>query len=170
MTPMVNVRGLLWFNANDVFLTRLGVDAATSDPQALIEAVKDAARHRDNEHLRHAGMGGMGALKDYTELDLEEFEALLVEIEEAERLAAATKQARLASMKRRRREFATARADLILKMLDAGVPYRCAHADCVVMDRLTVDHITPLSRGGTDDLANLQFLCGPHNSAKGNRN
>ena len=33
----------------------------------------------------------------------------------------------------------------------------------------TVDHIVPRSRGGTDDLANLQLLCGACNSLKGNR-
>ena len=34
---------------------------------------------------------------------------------------------------------------------------------------LTVDHITPKSKGGTDHLANLQLLCGYCNSVKGNR-
>jgi hypothetical protein len=34
---------------------------------------------------------------------------------------------------------------------------------------LTVDHITPVSKGGTDDLDNLQTLCGPCNSSKGAR-
>ncbi len=34
---------------------------------------------------------------------------------------------------------------------------------------LTVDHITPKSKGGTDHLENLQLLCGHCNSLKGNR-
>ena len=34
---------------------------------------------------------------------------------------------------------------------------------------LTVDHITPKSKGGTDHLANLQLLCGYCNSVKGDR-
>lgn len=32
---------------------------------------------------------------------------------------------------------------------------------------LTVDHVTPLSAGGRNDISNLQPLCGPCNSAKG---
>lgn len=37
------------------------------------------------------------------------------------------------------------------------------HAD------LSVDHILPVSRGGSDDDANLQAMCRPCNSRKGNR-
>ena len=32
-----------------------------------------------------------------------------------------------------------------------------------------VDHIVPVSRGGTDHIANLQLLCGNCNRIKGNR-
>lgn len=35
-------------------------------------------------------------------------------------------------------------------------------------DDLTVDHIVPLSQGGTNDHSNLQVLCRPCNSAKHN--
>lgn len=34
---------------------------------------------------------------------------------------------------------------------------------------LTIDHITPQSKGGTDHIENLQLLCGACNSLKGNR-
>lgn len=34
---------------------------------------------------------------------------------------------------------------------------------------LTIDHIIPLARGGTDDIENLQTLCRPCNAAKGVR-
>lgn len=41
----------------------------------------------------------------------------------------------------------------------------CLH--CGGMDRLTIDHIWPVSRGGTDDVENLQTLCQSCNSRKG---
>jgi 5-methylcytosine-specific restriction endonuclease McrA len=54
-------------------------------------------------------------------------------------------------------------------MIDSGVPYVCAISECDTHEDLTVDHIIPLSRGGTDELSNLQFLCLAHNSGKGDR-
>ncbi|MYI02130.1 MAG: hypothetical protein F4122_06325, partial [Gammaproteobacteria bacterium] len=37
------------------------------------------------------------------------------------------------------------------------------------LQNLTIDHITPRSKGGTDHLTNLQLLCGHCNSVKGDR-
>ena len=37
------------------------------------------------------------------------------------------------------------------------------------LEDLTIDHIEPESEGGADDLHNLQLLCQPCNSTKGNR-
>lgn len=39
---------------------------------------------------------------------------------------------------------------------------------CGAMSGLTLDHITPVMAGGSDDPDNLQTLCGPCNSRKGN--
>jgi len=40
---------------------------------------------------------------------------------------------------------------------------------CGSMEALTLDHIVPWSRGGEDTVENLQTMCQPCNSRKGNR-
>ena len=40
---------------------------------------------------------------------------------------------------------------------------------CGATEKLTVDHIFPVSRGGADDLSNLQTLCHSCNAKKGAR-
>jgi CRISPR/Cas system Type II protein with McrA/HNH and RuvC-like nuclease domain len=42
----------------------------------------------------------------------------------------------------------------------------CQH--CETQERLTIDHIIPVSRGGSDELDNLQILCRSCNARKGN--
>lgn len=45
--------------------------------------------------------------------------------------------------------------------------YACKH--CGTHEDLSIDHIFPVSKGGTNDLENLQTLCRPCNSRKGAR-
>lgn len=45
--------------------------------------------------------------------------------------------------------------------------HRCAH--CKEKTKLTKDHVIPLSKNGSDYASNLQPLCKPCNSRKGNR-
>lgn len=45
--------------------------------------------------------------------------------------------------------------------------FRCRA--CGVRRFLTIDHVVPLSRGGTNDIDNLQTLCKPCNSSKKDR-
>jgi hypothetical protein len=48
-------------------------------------------------------------------------------------------------------------------------PPRCC-AECGVTGvRLYQDHVVNLAAGGTDTVANLQWLCGPHHDAKSER-
>ena len=42
-------------------------------------------------------------------------------------------------------------------------------ANCGAQSKLTIDHRVPLSRGGNDYAVNIQGLCKPCNSSKGNR-
>lgn len=45
----------------------------------------------------------------------------------------------------------------------------CLVPGCGVIDQLEIDHVVPLSRGGSNDLDNLQILCKSHNASKSNR-
>ncbi len=65
--------------------------------------------------------------------------------------------------KNRRSRFQRKRTDLFLALVDRD-GYQC-HA-CESQYNLTVDHILPLSKGGTDALDNLQLLCKSCNSSK----
>ncbi|MBL8311188.1 MAG: HNH endonuclease [Burkholderiales bacterium] len=68
----------------------------------------------------------------------------------------------------RRREFSLRRPEIELALIQRD-GYVCAEPDRKVTSDLTIDHIVPLSKGGTDELSNLRFLCRSHNSAKGDK-
>ncbi len=68
----------------------------------------------------------------------------------------------------RRNEFNKSRAQLLLQMLDNGTDYTCAVDGCME-ETLTIDHIKSLTKGGSDELNNLQFMCAKHNSQKGSK-
>lgn len=69
----------------------------------------------------------------------------------------------------RRKVFDKNRDQLMLAMLHNGMAYICRHPQCGEMRSLHVDHVVPLSKGGGDELSNLQFLCHKHNSEKGSK-
>ena len=100
---------------------------------------------------------------------LAHFEKALDDLERQKALTEAKRKAKSIHVARRRAAFNAVRSELVLQMLDAGMDYVCAADGCNECEDLTVDHIHPLSRGGTDGLSNLQFMCRHHNSAKGDR-
>lgn len=63
----------------------------------------------------------------------------------------------------RRSSFSKKRDKLMLKIIDRD-GYACKF--CPEIKNLTLDHIIPLSKGGTDKLKNLQILCRSCNSRK----
>jgi len=65
----------------------------------------------------------------------------------------------------RRRQFASLRDQILLKLIERD-GYVCQHVACDCQEDLTIDHIVPLSKGGSDDLSNLRLLCRKHNSEK----
>jgi len=55
----------------------------------------------------------------------------------------------------------------ILKQLLCRYNFMCVY--CSSEENLTIDHIFPVSKGGSDDVGNLQILCKSCNSKKGSR-
>jgi len=142
-----------------LFARQLNVSAAILD-----EDLRRAFWVQNHEFTNDAWCGGCGPLAD--EPNVITYDRFLEVVDEQERLAA-TARAKKAHTAIRRAEFSRVRSDKVLALLDAGIPYECNHPGCTKRERLTIDHIRPLSRGGTDDIRNLQFMCQPHNSQKG---
>ena len=69
----------------------------------------------------------------------------------------------------RRKEFNSKRNRIVLELIASGVSYVCSYTDCKETKNLHIDHISPLSKGGSDEIENLQFLCQRHNSKKGTK-
>lgn len=44
----------------------------------------------------------------------------------------------------------------------------CLYPECQESESLQIDHVVPLTKGGTNSLLNLQLLCPYHNGSKGN--
>lgn len=77
-----------------------------------------------------------------------------------------TLEMKLELTRQRRSEFNSRHNQLLLQLIERD-GYICKHPGCDVQEELTIDHIVPLSKGGSDDLENLQLMCRSHNSLKG---
>lgn len=66
---------------------------------------------------------------------------------------------------KKQRSAATANYDKLLVKLGRRYGFKCLR--CGSGDNLEVDHIDPVSMGGTSDLENLQILCRDCNAEKG---
>lgn len=146
------------FNGCEVWITSEAKALSDAD---LIHAVRIALMHNDDAVLVEAYQGRQGPLANRGMMSLDEY---LRELE-ITRLKDVTKQARSDLIKIRRHQFQGSRAALALALIEAGCLYQCAW--CGGVDDLTIDHVIPLSRGGTDELANLRWLCRSCNSVKG---
>lgn len=142
------------------------------DENGTIAGVAQALRYWQHPYFVERNCSGAGSLyKKWPsgDISLDRFLQLIDECALEDDQRRVDRSAFEVTLAHRRRVFQSRRAELVLGMLDAGKHYRCSHLGCEISENLTVDHIVPLSKGGTDDISNLQFMCGPHNAAKGNR-
>lgn len=167
--PMIKIDDLVWFAPNwGVWVEEAAADA---DPVRLRDAIRLAYSHMQDPMLLEACHGSRGPLAPYRnqEMTYEQYLELVATLERQQKQRAATASAKRQHIRLRRSDYSARRSQLILALIESGVPYICAHPECDEHVDLTVDHVEPISKGGSDDLTNLQFLCRRHNSKKGDR-
>lgn len=98
----------------------------------------------------------------------EDYKAAATEWLQRAKKIEAGRERKKALIKQRRSQFSVARASIELALIERD-GYQCRERGCSCTESLTVDHVVPLSKGGSDDLSNLQLLCQFHNSQKGDR-
>ena len=129
---------------------------SSHDDATVLTTIRQMTELSAHPYLEFTHCGGLG--------DFDSVEAFLA--------AAKTHEIKSASLARkrdltadRRREFQSRRKELELALIHRD-GYVCSVPGCGCTTGLTIDHIVPISKGGTDELSNLRFLCRPHNSSK----
>lgn len=163
--PHVQIEDAVFFSPNN----GVGVhpEILNYDGETIKKMLATAFDYWQNPHLQDAICGECGPIAAFMGRPISF--AFFLELLEEVRVKEETKKTKRKLTALRRSEFQGSRAAVMLKLIDRGVPYVCAWENCDVTEELTLDHKEPISRGGTDDLDNLQFLCKSHNSHKGDR-
>lgn len=141
----------------EVVLSARWVNA--SDDAVLLATVRRMTELSNHPYLIETHCGG---IRNFNSID--EFFAAFQD--DQIRVASKTKKQELSVV--RRSQFSLRRPELELALIERD-GYVCSHQDCKITAELTIDHVVALSKGGTDDLSNLRFLCRSHNSAKGDK-
>lgn len=154
------------------FAINLGVlvtqKALQIPPEQLQEYIALAFTHINDEVL-DAARSYEGPLVGIQEIDFSDYLPIADRYHQDILAEASTITTKRTLSKRRRAAYSAQRDALALALIEQGIPYVCNDEECNVMKDLTLDHVIPLSRGGTDDLSNLQFLCRRHNGQKSDK-
>jgi len=176
--PVVIDEYRTWYAASDAWSTRIGaviipIDqfTAMSDTE-IASAVRKVAAYTEvavaeNTAQNLLSYGAtVASLRQYPEAELIQAELdmmraydLIIQFHETH------SQARKPRPKARKE--VAARYEKILVALGRRDGFACTN--CRAVEDLQIDHILPVSRGGTSDLVNLQILCKPCNKRKGNK-
>ena len=165
--PTVSINNVVSFAPNMGVMVEKGI--LNFSPEEIYQMLKLAYDHWQDDLLVEACCGGRGPLAGYYDLAFDEYLSLKEHFEKEIRIHKATKEAKRTHSRIRRNQFNANRSQIVLMMIELGVPYVCAHSECEETEELTIDHLVPLSKGGTDDIRNLRFMCRRHNSSKGDK-
>ena len=161
--PRIVIDDIAAATGDGVFILKL------AEPERLFAAVKLATEiiaeaTADASHpLASAWYCGSGFLSGRDDIPLAEYRRL----RDAKAIALTTEMVKRELVAIERRQFDSKRNRLVLAMLAAGHSWSCV--ECGSHEDVTIDHIIPLSHGGSDDISNLRFLCRSCNSRKSDK-